>query len=618
MADSTLGSRRLAEFRSRIAGTPSLGSSEPTPTPTQSSIWSQVRPLLGNRRRPVAVLAIGSVLSGVAEAGVLAIVAQVATTLVSRVSRVHLGIGPLHLEPTVGELLAVAFVLAIVRIALQVLISYLPARIAAEVQGRLRRHMFEAFTEASWEMQSRDREGHLQELMTSQTMLASQGAIQATTLIASLFTFAVLVVSALVLNVVTAVIVLGAATLMFAFMRPINTLGARSARSLSQAQMSYAGGVGEANRVAEETRVFGVAPAQRKNIDIFIAAAEDLFFRTQFVGRLVPNIYQSLIYLVLVGGLTVIYETGSHHVASLGAVILLLVRAGLYGQQMQGAYTFVRQAAPYVERLERAAQRYSESVSTSGQSSMPNIQTLAFENVSFAYQASRPVLSDISFEVHGTEAVGVIGPSGAGKSTLVQILLNLRTPDTGQYLINGVPVQQFREDHWHARVAYVPQEPRLLHASVAENIRYFRDIDDDRVVEAAMLARIHDDIESWPSGYDTIVGPRADAVSGGQQQRICLARALAARPEVLILDEPTSALDPHSETLIQESLAALAHKVTLFIIAHRISTLDMCDRVLVIVDGQVEAFAPERVLDRESAYYRTAMASATRPEAIGQ
>ena len=238
---------------------------------------------------------------------------------------------------------------------------------------------------------------------------------------------------------------------------------------------------------------------------------------------------------------------------------------------------------------------------------MSKVQTLVFEHVSFAYRPGRPVLTDINFEAHGREAVGVVGPSGAGKSTLVQILLNLRMPDEGRYLINGVPVQQFRQEDWHARVAYVPQEPRLVHASVAENIRYFRDLDDDALwIRAARLARIHDDIVSWPNGYETIVGPRADAVSGGQQQRICLARALAAQPEILILDEPTSALDPRSEALIQESLTALKHKVTLFIIAHRMSTLDICDRVMVILDGHLDAFDTIAQLERTNPYYRSA------------
>jgi ATP-binding cassette subfamily B protein len=612
MASNTLDGKKPTTRRSPVDPLP-LGPSGPVQAPRRTSTWSQLRPLLGDRRRSIVVLAISAVISGFAEAGVLAIVAQVATTLVNRVSRVDIEIGPLHIEATVGALLAVAFVLAVIRIALQVSISLIPARIAAEVQGNLRRRMFEAFTHASWDMQSRDREGHLQEIMTSQIMQVSQGALQAATLIPWLCTFAVLVLSALVLNIVAAAVVLVAATLLFALMRPVNAIGARAARSLSQAQMSYASGIGEANRVAEETRVFGVAEAQCSRIDRFIATAQDLFFRTQFVVRLIPNVYQGLVYLVLVGGLAVLYETDSGHVASLGAVVLLLVRAGLYGQQIQGSYTIVRQTAPFVERIDEAERRYAASSPANGQSSMSKLKRLTFENVSFAYQPGRPVLSNIDFEVSGSEAVGVVGPSGAGKSTLVQILLNLRVPAEGQYLINGVPVQQIRQDDWYARVAYVPQEPRLVHASVAENIRYFRDLDDDAVMRGAELARIHDDIENWPQGYETIVGPRADAVSGGQQQRICLARALAAQPEILILDEPTSSLDPHSEALIQESLTALKHEITLFIIAHRMSTLDICDRVMVILDGRLDAFDTLALLAKTNPYYRSASASVAVP-----
>jgi ABC-type multidrug transport system fused ATPase/permease subunit len=238
------------------------------------------------------------------------------------------------------------------------------------------------------------------------------------------------------------------------------------------------------------------------------------------------------------------------------------------------------------------------------------VRTLVFEDVSFAYEAGRPVLSEVSFEVAGGEAIGIVGPSGAGKSTLAQILLRLRAPDLGRYLLNGIPAEEFTSDDWHRQVAFVPQEPRLLHASVADNIRYFRNLDDDAVERAARLAAIHDEIVKWPSSYETIVGPRVDAVSGGQQQRICLARALAARPEVLVLDEPTSALDPHSESLIHSSLAALKGELTLFVVAHRMSTAEICGRVMVIVDGRLEAFDTAALLRGTSPYYRSASALA--------
>jgi ATP-binding cassette subfamily B protein len=574
------------------------------------SQWSQLRPLLGGRRRTVLALASVSILSGFTEAAVLAVVAQVAASLVTGSSEVEAAIGPFHIHSSIGTLLALASALALLRLALQVPISVLPAKMAADVQAQLRTGLFKAFTEASWAMQSRDREGHLQEMMTSQVVQATWGALQVTILITALFTFLVLIVSALVLNVWAAIIVLVAALAIFALLRPMNALGHRRSRDLSQAQMDYAGGIGEAVRVAEETQVFGVGWAQRQRIDQLVGGARDLFFRTQMIGRMIPNLYQSLIFLIIVAGLALLNAAGTGQVASLGAVVLLLVRAGTYGQQIQGAYQSVRQALPFVERLQEAERKYLESRDEAGGKPLPKVRSLALEDVSYAYNSSRPVLANVEFEIAGGEAIGVIGPSGAGKSTLVQILLQLRAPVDGRYLVNGSPAEEFDRSDWNRQVAYVPQDPRLIHASAADNIRYFRDLDDAAVERAAKLGRIHDDIIGWPQGYETIVGPRADAVSGGQQQRICLARALVARPTVLVLDEPTSALDPRSEALLQESLRTLAGEVTLLIVAHRMSTLDLCNRVMVIVDGRLEAFDSIDALTQTSPYYRSASGSA--------
>jgi ABC-type multidrug transport system fused ATPase/permease subunit len=575
-------------------------------SPAPSSTRERLSALIGDRRRTVLALAICSTASGISEAGILALVAEIASTAVKGGSRVRQSFGLFHIHASVSTLFAVAVALVLLRIVLQFPLAILPARIASGVQARLRRELFDAYTRASWAVQSRDREGHLQETMTSQVLQATGGALQATQLVIAGFTFLVLMVSALTLNAPAALVVLAAAMLMFAVLRPLNALGARRSRELSRAQLEYAGGISEASRLAEDTQVFGVGAAQRARLDRLIGTAQDLFFRTQMIGRLSPSLYQSAVYLILVGGLAALYSEGSGHFVSLGAVVLLIVRAGSYGQQVQGSYQGLRQSLPFIERLQEAQRRYAESSPVDGGRPLPGIQTLAFDGVSFGYRPGRAVLRSISFQVRAGEAIGVIGPSGAGKSTLIQLLLQLRRPDDGRYLVNGVAVQEFARSEWQRRVAYVPQEPRLIHASVAENIRYFRDLDDEAVERAARLARIHDDIVSWPDGYDAIVGPRADAVSGGQQQRICLARALAERPGVLVLDEPTSALDPKSETLIQESLTGLKHELTLFIIAHRMSTLDVCDRVMVIVDGQLAAFDTTAFLQSSNSYYRSA------------
>ncbi len=575
-------------------------------------MWSQLAPMIEGRRRWIAALGVGSVLSGLTESGILAILAQVAAALVAGESRVQ--VEALHVDTSVGTLLTVALGLALLRFALQILIAFVPSRIAADTQAQLRSALFVAFSHASWDVQSRDREGQLQEFATNQIGQATVGLLQALQLVVAALTFLVLLVSALALNALAALIVLVTATGLFALLRPLNSLGRRRGHALSQGWVEYAGGVNESVRLAEEVQVFGAGAAQRERVDGLIASVGKSYYQTQLLTRLTAGVYQGAIYLLVVVALAVLYSSGAGHVASLGAVVLLLVRASGYGQQVQAAYQGLHQSLPALERVQEAQRRYEENTPPAGTEPLKTVRTLAFEDVSFAYEAARPVLFDVDFEVAAGETIGVVGPTGAGKSTLVQILLGLRAPTSGHFRVNGVSAEQFRREDWHRTVAYLPQEPRLLHASVADNIRFFRPLDDDAVERAARLTGIHDDIVSWPAGYDTVVGPRADAVSGGQQQRICFARALAAHPEVLVLDEPTSALDPRTERLIQDSLNGLKHELTMFIVAHRMSTLDICDRVMVIVDGRREAFDTASALHVNSSYFRAASRSiAARP-----
>jgi ATP-binding cassette, subfamily B, bacterial len=364
--------------------------------------------------------------------------------------------------------------------------------------------------------------------------------------------------------------------------------------------------VSEATRLAEETQVFGVTAAQRSRVDDLNEQARNLFFRTQLTVRLIPSLYQSAVYVLLVAGLALIYWVDRGGVASLGAVVLLLVRAGTYGNQAQNSYQVVRQAMPFIERVQDAIERYQQAAQPAATQAFRSLDTISFHRVSYSYDGSTPALTDVSFEVKAGETIGVIGPSGAGKSTLAQLLLRLREPSSGDYLIDETPAAGLDWTEWTSMVSYIPQTPQLIYASVADNIRYFRTVSDEDVERAALLAGIHDDIAAWSDGYATTVGPRAAAVSVGQAQRICLARALALRPQMLVLDEPTSALDPTSERLIQASLTSLKGSLTLFVIAHRMSTLDICDRVMVIVDGRLDAVERFDDLQSRNAYYRSA------------
>jgi ATP-binding cassette subfamily B protein len=566
-----------------------------------------LRYLFGLSWSKASLLALLSICAGLAEAAILAIVAQIGTALASSTNAVDAHLGVAAVQMSIKAMLVAGIAIAAGRILLLVPASWLAARLAADAEATLRKRLFDSFLRAKWSVKANDREGKLQELMTNQITQGTQAIVQTTWVVTYLFSLLALVLSALVLNPAAAGIVVGVSIFLFALLRPLSRAGSKAARDLSAAQLSHGSGVSEATRLAEETQVFGVAAAQRSRLRELIDRARHLYFRTQFTVRLVPNLYQSGVYLLLIGGLALIYAFDRGGLASLGAVVLLLVRAGTYGNQAQGAYQAVRQMVPFIERVQIAVDEYESAARPDGAEPFQALESLSFRNVSYSYGERSEVLSDFTFDVQAGETIGIIGPSGAGKSTLAQLLLRLRDPDAGEYLVNGVSAASLRWADWAEKVAYVPQTPQLIFASAADNIRYFRDVPDEEVERAARLAGIHDDIASWADGYGTLVGPRAAAVSVGQAQRICLARALVLRPLVLVLDEPTSALDPTSERLIQASLTALRGRLTLFVIAHRLSTLDICDRVMVVVGGRLDAVERFDDLRSRNDYYRSAM-----------
>ncbi len=564
--------------------------------------WREFRELLGGKvARPVA-LAAASLAAGFSEAIVLAALANIATVMVVHGTDVNVSLGPVSASVGVGAAFAVAFGMATLRLVLQLAVAWLPAKIAADVQAGLRRDLLTAYTQASWSVQSEDGEGVLQELMTSQVNQTTQIVIQILNAFSGTAMLLALTATALLLSPFAALAILAAATCLFLVLRPLAQMGRTAARDQSQAYLTQGSAVGEAVRLAEEEQVFGARDATRARIGTLISVVEDAVFRFQLLAGLVRNLYQGLVILMIIAGLFVLYLTEAGSYASLGAVVLMLVRASSYAQQFQGGYHSLHQLLPYLERIRGAVSRYSASSPPDGALVLPELDTIAFDSVGFSYREGIPVLRGATFSVEAGESVGIAGPSGAGKSTLIQILLRLRPPSAGRYLINGSPASSFRLEDWQRKVAYVPQEPRLLRGSVRDNIRFFRSISDSEIERAARLAHIHEDIVALPDGYDTVIGQVADAVSGGQRQRICIARALANRPSVLVLDEPTSALDMASEGAVQKSLSDLHGHVTLFIVAHRLSTLSNCDRIFGMEQGRLRAVASVSDLPDGNAY----------------
>jgi ATP-binding cassette subfamily B protein len=213
---------------------------------------------------------------------------------------------------------------------------------------------------------------------------------------------------------------------------------------------------------------------------------------------------------------------------------------------------------------------------------------VAFQDVCFAYDEGYPILHDFSIDVTAGTRVGIAGETGAGKSTLVSLLTRFYDPTAGRILLDGVDLRDYKLADLRNQFAIVLQEPVLFSTSVAENIAYARPgASQGEVVRAAQAANAHDFIVHLPDGYEAQVGERGMRLSGGERQRIALARAFLKDAPILILDEPTSSVDLKTEAEIMEAMERLMHGRTSFMIAHRLSTLENCDLLLVIDDGQL-------------------------------
>jgi len=564
-----------------------------------------LRGLVRGHRAATLSIAAASSFSGLCEAVFLVL----ATRLAFAVTKGQKEMGVLAGRAlTVHSAVLLALALVVARFVLSLVGSWLATRMTVTITSRLRRNLMHSFLHASWARQQADRSGRLQELMTNyanagSTLVANfTGVVSAAFGLASLLALAVAVDPLGALGVIIGVGGLGS------ILRPLRKIIRSRSEAASASGMDFATRMGELTNLGLELQVFGVQDQVESAVDEVVEKTSLTAYRLNIARGLVPNLYTGLAYLVLVLALALATLTASASLTSLGAVMLVMLRSLSYGQQIQVSSAAITSTQPYVVELADEIDSYRSAAVLDTGIAVGSVGTLALEHVGFEYYEGQPVLSDLDATIAQREVIGVIGPSGSGKTTLVQLLLGLRAPTTGRVLVDGRDISTFSRREWVRKVTFVPQSPRLIRGSVADNIRFFREgVTDEQVERAARLAHLHEDVSGFPEGYARDVGEGGGQLSGGQQQRLCIARALVESPDVLILDEPTSALDVRSEALIRETLDELRSQMTIIVIAHRMSTLDICDRIMVIQHGEMKAFdTPER-LGRESAFYREAL-----------
>jgi ATP-binding cassette subfamily B protein len=252
-------------------------------------------------------------------------------------------------------------------------------------------------------------------------------------------------------------------------------------------------------------------------------------------------------------------------------------------------YREIKQAITDIEIMFSILAREPEITDVTGAPALKvNAGTIRFENVAFAYEPSRRILKGINFEVPAGKTVAVVGPSGAGKSTISRLLFRFYDLSGGRILIDGQDIAKVTQKSLRQSIGMVPQDTVLFNDTIRYNIRYGRwEATDAEVEEAARLAQIDPLIRIAPKGYETEVGERGLKLSGGEKQRVAIARTILKGPPILVLDEATSALDSHTEKEIQDALERVSRNRTTLVIAHRLSTIVGADEIVVLDQGEI-------------------------------
>jgi ABC-type multidrug transport system fused ATPase/permease subunit len=545
----------------------------------------------------------------VLESVVVVLVAPLAQAAATGVTRINRQLGPFDATASPTGLVALGFLALVALTTVRlVAVRHQASMVARRERDEIARFA-DALTAAPWETVQSDPPGYVTnvggytrssaDLLTSVIALTRSAfsvvfLVAAAALVAPLIALAMIVVGAVLATAVAPAV--------------------RRSRQANERAVAANVEVGqrwvEAAELGASARVMGVQGGlSRRVIDASEAAVVERRRAVIASGSIQP-VYQA-------AGLGIVFAALAYSfrndvdVPALGAVALLLLRSLAYLQGTQSSYQRIVDIVPAVDLVDRTIRRYRAASDAPGTVRIDRIESVELRNVSFRFadadHRDGAAIDDLSLSLRAGERVGVIGPSGAGKTTLAHLMLGLRSPTSGVVAINGVPRADVAPADLARAVAFVPQSAPLFTASVAANVAFMRDLPAAQIGEALDAAGLRTFVDALPEGQDTLIGPGARDVSGGQRQRIGIARALAARPTLVVLDEPTSALDVDAEQWVTETLGSLAADTIAVVIAHRLSTLRCCDRVIVLDRGGIAADGSHASLMAGNEFYRRAI-----------
>lgn len=334
---------------------------------------------------------------------------------------------------------------------------------------------------------------------------------------------------------------------------------------------------------------------EKYEVERYTSAIEKLF-KTARRKVVITQLFWAGVGTMFLSTLVIIFWYGGKEVLAdrltagdLVAFIIYALNISRSISQTSRLYTAVNTAAGASERIFELLDEIPEIEDAEQAIELDSIEgNISIQDLTFSYEDDRTILKALNIEVEAGQTIALVGPSGAGKTTLLNLIPRFYDPQNGAILVDGKDIREVKYKSLRNHISIVPQEVHLFSTSIKENIRYGRlDATDEEIIAAAKDANAHDFIYDIPEKYDAMIGEKGVKLSGGQRQRLAIARAILKNPEILLLDEATSSLDSESEAQVQEALYRLMEGRTTFVIAHRLSTVQHADRILVLDKGEI-------------------------------
>lgn len=516
-----------------------------------------------------------------------------------------------HFEIGTGlKVLLVLVILAFIFKAVVIVISkYIILKIAADYEYKSRSILFSEVLAAEWPFLLQQKVGYLETVLMKDIQMSAFLLRYLSTVIISVATLAVYTIIAFTISPTVTLISLGLGGVLFLVLKPIFFRVRQLAGEISRTNKEIAHYTNE--------NIIGIKTVKSSFVQGQVAQMANRYFELLKTVQLKINLFRDIPNVLIeptsvifvVGVFSFSYLATDFSIAAFAITMYLIHRIFSRMQSLQAELYKVNESIPYLQSAidfrDQAELSMEKDIGTK-----PFIfnDSLEFIGVRFSHNERGGILENINVKMHKGEMAGLVGKSGAGKTTFVDLLLGLLHPSTGKILVDGIDMKEIGLAEWRRNIGYVPQETFLINDTIENNLRFYDDsVSMEDVVYGAKMAYIYDFIQRQPNKFKTQIGERGILLSGGERQRLVLARALARHPKILILDEATSALDNESELVVQRAIEELRGKITVLVVAHRLSTLLNCDKILVLEEGRIkESGAPKELLeDKTSYFYKT-------------